>query len=148
MHRCEAMWIRFGVRGIHPSYAVKVSAGGVNAITGRPRHNTVQDMQDYVAVAESSGKTWVGFSSGAWREALILSIWRRWLVKLIEFEDGDMLSAVLFRMDSGLKKGPSDVSGALGDSSRQDDGAHDRIRRCTKWRRPHCRSSNDRQGST
>ncbi|GJE93529.1 ubiquitin-domain-containing protein [Phanerochaete sordida] len=51
MHQCEAMWLSFLASSRYPSYAVKVSAGGVNALTGTPRGAKSEGRQDYLAVA-------------------------------------------------------------------------------------------------
>lgn len=50
MHQCEAMWMNFEVRGDFPAYAVKVSTGGLNALTGLPRNAVSVGKQDYLAV--------------------------------------------------------------------------------------------------
>ncbi|GJE93530.1 ubiquitin-domain-containing protein [Phanerochaete sordida] len=65
MHKCEAMWMDFEVRGRGPSCAVKVSAGGLNALTGEPRSAVVKNQQDYLAVrADDNGQPWLdGFST-------------------------------------------------------------------------------------
>lgn len=67
MHRCEAMWMNFETYGLSPSYAVKVSAGGLNALTGLPRKASTTDggRQDYLAVRQDGlGQPWLdGFST-------------------------------------------------------------------------------------
>ncbi|GJE93528.1 ubiquitin-domain-containing protein [Phanerochaete sordida] len=66
MHQCEALWIGFLGAASHASYAVKVSAGGVNAITGAPRDASSEGRQDYLAVNYAGGgaQTWLdGFST-------------------------------------------------------------------------------------
>lgn len=66
MHQCEAMWISFMVASsTRRSYAVKVSAGGVNAISGAPRATKTEGRQDYLAVAPLGySQTWLdGFST-------------------------------------------------------------------------------------
>ena len=45
MHQCEAMWMSFEPNGIEDCLAVKVSAGGLNALTGLPRSAKAQGRQ-------------------------------------------------------------------------------------------------------
>lgn len=52
MHQCEAMWMDFKALGNSPAYAVKVSASGLNALTGLPRNATAVGQQDYLAVRQ------------------------------------------------------------------------------------------------
>lgn len=53
MYQREAMWIHFRTS---KRYAVKVSVGDVNAITGDSRFETRQDgKQDYVVVGQAGG---------------------------------------------------------------------------------------------
>lgn len=57
MHQCEAMWMSF-TNSKKKSYAVKVSAGGINALNGLPRDASSIGKQDYLAVKTE------GFESG------------------------------------------------------------------------------------
>ncbi|EKM51175.1 uncharacterized protein PHACADRAFT_187748 [Phanerochaete carnosa HHB-10118-sp] len=52
MHQCEAMWMKFRVLGDFAAYAVKISAGGLNALTGLPRNAIAVNKQDYLAIRE------------------------------------------------------------------------------------------------
>lgn len=49
MYQREAMWISF--TAMEPC-AVKVSIGGINAITGTPRNVSVPGTQDYLALGD------------------------------------------------------------------------------------------------
>ncbi|KIP10611.1 hypothetical protein PHLGIDRAFT_115368 [Phlebiopsis gigantea 11061_1 CR5-6] len=62
MHQCEAMWMSFS--GYAESSAVKISAGGINAITGLRSDAPSDGRQDYVPVrSDGSGQLWLdGFS--------------------------------------------------------------------------------------
>jgi hypothetical protein len=51
MHQYEAMWMSFGTVNAESHNAVKVSTGGLNALTGLPRNSVAKDRQDYLAVA-------------------------------------------------------------------------------------------------
>ncbi|EKM51183.1 uncharacterized protein PHACADRAFT_263192 [Phanerochaete carnosa HHB-10118-sp] len=48
------MWMDFKALGNSPAYAVKVSASGLNALTGLPRNATAVGRQDYLAVRQDS----------------------------------------------------------------------------------------------
>ncbi|EKM58883.1 uncharacterized protein PHACADRAFT_205102 [Phanerochaete carnosa HHB-10118-sp] len=65
MHQCEAMWISFAETEVHSPYAVKVSTGGVNAITGMPKNITNKGRQDYLTVGPGDNtQAWLdGFST-------------------------------------------------------------------------------------
>ena len=55
MYQREAMWMSF-----KPNYqslcAVKISVGGVNALTGLPQNQSVEGKQDYVVVGGANGQ--------------------------------------------------------------------------------------------
>ena len=54
MYQREAMWMSF-----QPQYgpcAVKISVGGVNALTGLPQNQSVKGKQDYVVVGGANGQ--------------------------------------------------------------------------------------------
>lgn len=53
MYQREAMWMSFTTKS---SYAVKISVGGVNALTGTPQASVSQDKQDYLAIKKEGGK--------------------------------------------------------------------------------------------
>jgi hypothetical protein len=53
MYQREAMWMSF--KSDKPS-AVKISVGGVNALTGLPQNETAQGKQDYLAVGPLNGQ--------------------------------------------------------------------------------------------
>lgn len=62
MYQREAMWMSFqpatryrssyGYR----SYAVKISVGGVNVLTGLPQNQSVEGKQDYIVVGGVNGQ--------------------------------------------------------------------------------------------
>ena len=58
MYQREAMWMSF--ESIYPrkdiSSAVKISVGGVNALTGLPQNQSVEGKQDYVVVGGVNGQ--------------------------------------------------------------------------------------------
>ena len=55
MYQREAMWISFKSPGT--DVAVKVSVGGVNALTGLPRDEPApEDIQDYLPVNKEKGQ--------------------------------------------------------------------------------------------
>jgi hypothetical protein len=58
MYQREAMWMSFepARRNTPQSYAVKVSVGGVNALTGLLQNQTVEGKQDYVVVGGANGQ--------------------------------------------------------------------------------------------
>lgn len=55
MYQREAMWIDF-TNYSDEEYAVKVSAGGINALTGMPQDVPVPGKQDYLAVKTIGGQ--------------------------------------------------------------------------------------------
>jgi len=48
MHQREAIWMSSEPQ--YPSYAVKISVGGVNALTGLRQNQSVKDKENYVVV--------------------------------------------------------------------------------------------------
>lgn len=53
------MWINFtNSRSLANDYAVKVSVGSINALTGRPQDEPTQK-QDYLAVKNAGGQQWL-----------------------------------------------------------------------------------------
>ena len=87
MHQCEAMWISFLLRGAatEASYAVKVSAGGVNAITGTLRNARTEGRQDYLAVTPGDfSQTCASgvFISAGFACSLPIFVLCRWLVSV------------------------------------------------------------------
>ena len=67
MYQREAMWMSFKPRnnpfqvdnGSLPSFAVKISVGGVNALTGLSQSERATGKQDYLAVGGKNGQLWV-----------------------------------------------------------------------------------------
>ncbi|GJE93531.1 ubiquitin-domain-containing protein [Phanerochaete sordida] len=60
VHRFESMWLAFEVRGRSPAYAVKISSGGLNALTGLPVKTVAGERQDYLVVRQDGqGQTWL-----------------------------------------------------------------------------------------
>lgn len=58
MYQREAMWTSFKPEG--GSYAVKISVGNVNALTGKPRYTTdAVAKQDYITVNRDNGQLFV-----------------------------------------------------------------------------------------
>jgi len=53
MYQCEAMWISFAS---NQSSAVKVSIGGINALTGMAQHSESNGKQDYLAINSKNGQ--------------------------------------------------------------------------------------------
>jgi hypothetical protein len=59
MYQREAMWMSFEPASAWQgglSYAVKISVGGVNALTGLPQNQTVEGKQDYIVVGGANGQ--------------------------------------------------------------------------------------------
>lgn len=57
MYQREAMWMSFETaRPTSDSYAVKISVGGINALTGLPQNQSVKGKQDYVVVGGDNGQ--------------------------------------------------------------------------------------------
>ena len=58
MYQREAMWISFQLNSPDPprSYAVKISVGGINALTGLPQDEPSKDKQDYLIVGGPNGQ--------------------------------------------------------------------------------------------
>ena len=58
MYQREAMWISFQSKSLASdhSYAVKVSVGGINVLTGLPQDEPSKDMQDYLIVGGPNGQ--------------------------------------------------------------------------------------------
>jgi hypothetical protein len=62
MYQREAMWMSFKPRnnpfenGSLPSFAVKISVGGVNALTGLSQRESTTGKQDYLAVGGKDGQ--------------------------------------------------------------------------------------------
>jgi hypothetical protein len=50
------MWMSFEPARKYGSYAVKISVGGVNALTGLPQNQTVEGKQDYIVVGGANGQ--------------------------------------------------------------------------------------------
>jgi hypothetical protein len=53
MYQREAMWISFDALN---ASAVKISVGGVNALTGIPQDRTANAKQDYLPVGATHGQ--------------------------------------------------------------------------------------------
>ena len=56
MYQREAMWMSFECSSFWGSYAVKISVGGVNALTGLPQNQSVEGKQDYIVVGGNNGQ--------------------------------------------------------------------------------------------
>jgi hypothetical protein len=56
MYQREAMYMSFEPARNSSSYAVKISVGGVNALTGLPQNQTVEGKQDYIVVGGVNGQ--------------------------------------------------------------------------------------------
>jgi hypothetical protein len=56
MYQREAMWMSFEPANRGCSYAVKISVGGVNVLTGLPQNQSVEGKQDYVVVGGVNGQ--------------------------------------------------------------------------------------------
>jgi len=56
MYQREAMWMSFEPAYYNRSYAVKISVGGVNALTGLPQNQSVEGKQDYIVVGGANGQ--------------------------------------------------------------------------------------------
>jgi hypothetical protein len=57
MYQREAMWMSFKSRhDSTASFAVKISVGGVNALTGLPQNESTTGKQDYLAVGGKDGQ--------------------------------------------------------------------------------------------
>jgi hypothetical protein len=54
MYQREAMWMSFNCS--HSSFAVKISVGGVNALTGLSQRENAKGKQDYLAVGGKNGQ--------------------------------------------------------------------------------------------
>ena len=54
MYQREAMWMSFEPKW--ESHAVKISVGGVNALTGLPQNQSVEGKQDYIVVGGDNGQ--------------------------------------------------------------------------------------------
>jgi hypothetical protein len=54
MYQREAMWMSF--KCSHSSFAVKISVGGVNALTGISQRETTMGKQDYLAIGGKNGQ--------------------------------------------------------------------------------------------
>ena len=53
MYQREAMWMSF--EPVHRC-AVKISVGGINALTGLPQNQSVKGKQDYIVVGGRNGQ--------------------------------------------------------------------------------------------
>jgi hypothetical protein len=58
MYQREAMWMSFkpADHDSESSFAVKISVGGVNALTGSPQGDNTRGKQDYLAVGGRNGQ--------------------------------------------------------------------------------------------
>ena len=57
MYQREAMWISFEpAYNSQSSFAVKISVGGVNALTGLSQKENAKGKQDYLAVGGKKGQ--------------------------------------------------------------------------------------------
>jgi len=55
MYQCEAMRMSFEATSYRSS-AVKISVGGVNALTGLPQNESAKAKQDYLQIASKDGQ--------------------------------------------------------------------------------------------
>jgi hypothetical protein len=55
MYQREAMWMSFTPANQRAS-AVKISVGGVNALTGLPQNESANGKQDYLAINQKDGQ--------------------------------------------------------------------------------------------
>ena len=59
MYQREAMWMSFELASRSydlNTYAVKISVGGINALTGLPQNQRVEGKQDYIVVGGPNGQ--------------------------------------------------------------------------------------------
>jgi hypothetical protein len=56
MYQREAMWMSFEPVSNGGSFAVKISVGGVNALTGLPQNVSAAGKQDYLPIGGASGQ--------------------------------------------------------------------------------------------
>ncbi|KAF8837976.1 hypothetical protein BDN67DRAFT_972245 [Paxillus ammoniavirescens] len=60
MYQREAMWMSFNHRnGCQKPLAVKISVGGVNALTGLPQNVDAKGKQDYLPIGGKHGQLWL-----------------------------------------------------------------------------------------
>ena len=56
MYQREAMWMSFNSASPKESYAVKISVGGVNTLTGVPQNASSCGKQDYLPIGGEGGQ--------------------------------------------------------------------------------------------
>ena len=58
MYQREAMWMSFKTLNVNSrsSFAVKISVGGVNVLTGLSQKETTKGKQDYLAIGGENGQ--------------------------------------------------------------------------------------------
>ncbi|KAF9523328.1 hypothetical protein CPB83DRAFT_863076 [Crepidotus variabilis] len=61
MYQREAMWISFHQSNFDQGarYAVKISVGGINALTGLAQHESAKGKQDYLAIGGENTQLWL-----------------------------------------------------------------------------------------
>jgi hypothetical protein len=80
MYQREALWLRFSQT---TSCAVKVSVGGINAVTGTPR-NEASKKQDYLCFNERSNQVWldgVAVKPGVVKQFVAMPLDQGWTVE-------------------------------------------------------------------
>jgi len=60
MYQREVMWMSFQLRNHSRDLcAVKISVGGVNALTGLPQNVSAKGKQDYLPIGGENGQLWL-----------------------------------------------------------------------------------------
>ncbi|KAF8836046.1 hypothetical protein BDN67DRAFT_365035 [Paxillus ammoniavirescens] len=85
MYQREAMWMSFRLRDrdLDP-LAVKISVGGVNALTGLPQNVSAEGKQDYLPIGGASGQLWldgISTSPGVVRQFVAMPLGKGYTVE-------------------------------------------------------------------
>ncbi|KIJ11830.1 hypothetical protein PAXINDRAFT_101511 [Paxillus involutus ATCC 200175] len=83
MYQREAMWMSFRPRDREP-LAVKISVGGVNALTGLPQNVSAEGKQDYLPIGGPTGQLWldgISTSPGVVRQFVAMPLGKGYTVE-------------------------------------------------------------------
>ncbi|KAF9236671.1 hypothetical protein BU15DRAFT_76769 [Melanogaster broomeanus] len=83
MYQREAMWMSFNLQNAYP-VAVKISVGGVNALTGLPQNVRAKGKQDYLPIGGGHGQLWpdgISTSPGVVRQFVAMPLGKGYTVE-------------------------------------------------------------------
>ncbi|KAF8837956.1 hypothetical protein BDN67DRAFT_132714 [Paxillus ammoniavirescens] len=87
MYQREAMWMSFRAKSRHGNQnplAVKISVGGVNALTGLPQNVSAKGKQDYLPIGGKDGQQWldgISTSPGVGRQFVAMPLGKGYTIE-------------------------------------------------------------------